>query len=46
VLIESFIKKSKKIDAYDKVIENLKKYVQAQGEDITKVRSKYIIIRV
>ncbi len=37
-------KKIKKIDAYDKVIENLKKYVQAQGEDKTKVRSKYIII--
>lgn len=37
-------KKIKKIDAYDKVIENLKKYVKAQGEHKDKVRSKYIII--
>ncbi len=37
-------KKIKKVDAYDKVVENLKKYVKFQGGLTNKVRSKYIII--
>ncbi len=37
-------KKIKKVDAYEKVISNLKKYVSKQGKLKNKVRSKYIII--
>ncbi len=37
-------KKIKKIDAYDKVLKHLKKYVSKQGNCKDKVRSKYIII--
>lgn len=36
--------KIKGLNAYDKVIENLKRYVNSQGEYQDKVRSKYIII--
>lgn len=37
-------KKIKNIDAYNKVIDNLKKYVKCQKKFTDKVRSKYIII--
>lgn len=40
---ETFIK-IKKIDAYYRVMENLKKYIAAQGEFVDKVRSKYVIV--
>ena len=37
-------KQIKRIDAYNKVIDTLKKYVKAQGNNKKMVRSKYIII--
>ena len=37
-------KKIKRIDAFDKVIKNMKKYVKAQAEKKTAVRIKYIIL--
>lgn len=37
-------KKIKRIDAFDRVIKNLKKYIKAQGENKHNVRVKYIII--
>ncbi len=37
-------KKIKQTDAFDKVLETLKLYASAQGENKTLVRSKYIII--
>lgn len=37
-------KKIKQVDAYNKVIENLKKYVEHQGDFPHQVRSKYILI--
>ncbi len=37
-------KKIKRIDAFDTVIKNLKKYIQAQGSAKTNVRVKYIIL--
>lgn len=37
-------KKIKQVDCYNKVWENIKKYKQAQGENIDNVTTKYIII--
>lgn len=37
-------KQIKQVDAYDKVMNTLKKYVEAQGNNKKMVRSKYIII--
>lgn len=37
-------KKIKRIDAFDKVIKNIKKYIKAQNEKKTAVRIKYIIL--
>ena len=37
-------KQIKQVDAYNKVIDTLKKYVKAQGSNRKMVRSKYIII--
>ncbi len=37
-------KEIKRIDAYDKVMNTLKKYVKAQGNNKNMVRSKYILI--
>ena len=37
-------KQIKRVDAYNKVVDTLKKYVKAQGSNKRMVRSKYIII--